>query len=173
MLARWSGWGSLPQVFDEANDAYAAAREQARRLLGDEAAWTAARRTTLNAHYTPAEVAAAMWRVVGDLGFAGGRVLEPGCGSGKRAGPGKDGIVYFDEASIDAYLERHGSGVVAVPSTGSSTGSSETSPDTGTPASTSKSRKRSPEAQSDTGEHGPAAHNPKVAGSNPAPATKG
>jgi hypothetical protein len=35
-------------------------------------------------------------------------------------GPGKDGVVYFDEASIDAYLERHGFGVVAQPSAGSS-----------------------------------------------------
>ncbi len=73
-----------------------------------------------------------------------------------EGGPGKDGIVYFDEASIDAYLERHGFGVVAEPSTGSSTGSSETRPDRGTRASTSKSRKRSSEVQSDTGEHGPA-----------------
>lgn len=30
-------------------------------------------------------------------------------------GPGKDGMVYFDEASIEAYLERHGFGVVAEP----------------------------------------------------------
>ena len=28
-------------------------------------------------------------------------------------GPGRDGIVYFDEASIDAYLERHGFGNVS------------------------------------------------------------
>lgn len=28
-------------------------------------------------------------------------------------GPGRDGMVYFDDASIDAYLERHGFGVVA------------------------------------------------------------
>jgi hypothetical protein len=34
-------------------------------------------------------------------------------------GPGRDGVVYFDEASIEAYLERHGFGVVAEPSTGS------------------------------------------------------
>ena len=28
-------------------------------------------------------------------------------------GPGRDGIMYFDEASIDAYLERHGFGNVS------------------------------------------------------------
>lgn len=41
-------------------------------------------------------------------------------------GPGRDGLVYFDEASIDRYLDRHGFGVVADSSTGSSTGSNET-----------------------------------------------
>lgn len=28
-------------------------------------------------------------------------------------GPGRDGMVYFDEASLEAYLERHGSGYVS------------------------------------------------------------
>ncbi|HUP69662.1 MAG TPA: DEAD/DEAH box helicase family protein [Acidimicrobiales bacterium] len=86
VLARWSGWGSLPQLFDEANDTYAAQRARVRQLLGDEAAWAAARRTTLNAHYTSAEIVQAMWRTVGELGFTGGRVLEPGCGSGNFLG---------------------------------------------------------------------------------------
>jgi hypothetical protein len=70
-------------------------------------------------------------------------------------GPGKDGMVYFDEASIDAYLERHGFGVVAEPSTGSSTGSSKTGEDDPTQASTSKSRKRSSGAPSATAKNGP------------------
>jgi len=36
-------------------------------------------------------------------------------------GPGRDGMVYFDEDSISAYLDRHGFGVVAETSTPSST----------------------------------------------------
>lgn len=40
-------------------------------------------------------------------------------------GPGRDGLVYFDEASIDRYLERHGYGVVAETSNGTSNGSNE------------------------------------------------
>jgi predicted DNA-binding transcriptional regulator AlpA len=70
-------------------------------------------------------------------------------------GPGRDGMVYFDEASIDAYVERHGFGVVAEPSTGSSTGSLKTGEDHPTRANTSKSRKRSSDASSDTDENGP------------------
>ena len=109
VLARWSGWGGLPQVFDEGNEALAVAREQARRLLGDEAAWTAARRTTLNAHYTPAEMVSAIWRAVADLGFAGGRVLEPGCGSGNFVGLAPDGceITGVEADSTTAAVARH------------------------------------------------------------------
>lgn len=46
-------------------------------------------------------------------------------------GPGRDGLVYFDEASIDRYLERHGYGVVAETSNGTSNGSNEADGDSG------------------------------------------
>ncbi len=42
----------------------------------------AARRNTLNAHYTDASLAEAVWEAAAALGFTAGRVLEPGCGSG-------------------------------------------------------------------------------------------
>jgi len=58
---------------------------QLRGLL-DEPAWRAARASTLNAHYTATWVASAMWDTVERLGFDGGRVLEPGCGSGNFLG---------------------------------------------------------------------------------------
>ena len=81
MLGRWAGWGAVPQVFDEADAAWDSLRARLRELL-DERAWNAARRTVINAHYTSAEVVSAMWRLATGLGFDGGRVLEPGCGSG-------------------------------------------------------------------------------------------
>jgi N12 class adenine-specific DNA methylase len=84
-LGHWSGWGAIAEVFDPANQRWAALRSELRQLLDDQA-WTAAERTTINAHYTSAEVVQAMWRAVADLGFAGGRVLEPGCGSGNFLG---------------------------------------------------------------------------------------
>ncbi len=68
-----------------------------------------------------------------------------------QGGPSKDGMVYFEEASIEAYLERYGFGVVAE----SSTGSTRTSADDPTRASTPKLRNRNSEASSDTGENGP------------------
>ncbi|MGH9243962.1 MAG: methyltransferase domain-containing protein [Acidimicrobiales bacterium] len=83
MLARWSGWGAIPQVFDDTDDRYVDERVELRRLLRTEDGWAQARRTTLNAHYTSASVVQSMWHATGALGAEGDvRVLEPGCGSG-------------------------------------------------------------------------------------------
>ncbi|MBN9618657.1 MAG: hypothetical protein J0H43_02855, partial [Actinobacteria bacterium] len=56
VLARWSGWGAVPKVFDEDAEQFAAARAELRSLL-DEREWRAASKTTLNAHYTDAALA--------------------------------------------------------------------------------------------------------------------
>src|ERR1019366_446755 len=84
-LARWASWGAVPEIFDEANPRFASLRDELRALLS-EREWAAARRTTINAHYTSAEVVQGVWSAVTDLGFGGGRVLEPGCGSGNFIG---------------------------------------------------------------------------------------
>jgi SAM-dependent methyltransferase len=85
-------------VFDEDKPDWQAQREQLRELLAQrdrhadppspsvEAAYNAARRTTLNAHYTHPQLARAMWDLAARLGFAGGNVLEPGCGLGTFIG---------------------------------------------------------------------------------------
>ncbi len=87
MLARWSGWGAIPQIFDESDDRYVDERAELRQLLRTEEGWAQARRTTLNAHYTSASVVQAMWHATGALGVEGDvRVLEPGCGSGNFIG---------------------------------------------------------------------------------------
>lgn len=93
VLARWSGWGSLPEVFDDTakhNEPAARARE----LLQGRAR-SAAARTTLSAHYTDAALVKAVWSALGAAGFdrgAGGRVLEPGCGSGTFIGFAPDHV---------------------------------------------------------------------------------
>lgn len=91
-LARWSGWGAIPQLFDDERAELADARAIAKRLLGTDEAWAAARRTTLNAHYTSAEVVTEVWRTTQRLGLTQGRVLEPGCGSGNFIGLAPDGL---------------------------------------------------------------------------------
>ena len=84
-LARWASWGAVPEVFDDTNARFATTRAELAVLLSDREL-DAARRTTINAHYTSAEVVEAVWSVVTDLGFTTGRVLEPGCGSGNFIG---------------------------------------------------------------------------------------
>jgi len=86
VLARWAGWGAIPHIFDDESPRHAVERERLRELLDGERAWAAARRTVLNAHYTDASVVTGMWGLVADLGFRGGRVLEPGCGAGNFIG---------------------------------------------------------------------------------------
>lgn len=110
VLAHWSGWGAVPKVFDEADDRLSVARDELRGLLGSDDAWAQARRTTLNAHYTAAEVVTAMWQAVGDLGFDGhGRVLEPGCGSGNFIGFAPEGaqLVGVELDRTTAEIARH------------------------------------------------------------------
>ena len=85
VLARWSGWGAVPEVFDARRPEYAWAREQLATLLSPQE-MAAAARNTLNAHYTDAGIVQAVWSAVQSLGFTGGRVLEPGCGSGNFIG---------------------------------------------------------------------------------------
>ncbi|GAA3126777.1 hypothetical protein GCM10020254_87720 [Streptomyces goshikiensis] len=113
ILARWSGWGSVPDVFaarpqqgdpvfgpgGEREGGYAAAAARWEALadvrdplceLLDDAGWRAAAASTLSAHYTPPEVTAALWQALADLGFDGGEVLEPGSGAGVTFGTAPD-----------------------------------------------------------------------------------
>jgi N12 class adenine-specific DNA methylase len=92
MLGRWSGWGALSAVFDDypANPAewrrrFGAARDELTSLLSEQE-WRAARRTTVNAHYTDLGYVSAIWDALVALGFDEGRVLEPGSGSGTFIG---------------------------------------------------------------------------------------
>lgn len=73
----------MPQLFDPTVDREPFAslrRDLEQRLTG--AQWRAASASTLNAHYTDPAVIDAVWRLCEHAGFTGGRVLEPGCGSG-------------------------------------------------------------------------------------------
>lgn len=81
VLARWAGWGALAHAFDERDPAGRRLLTELTGLLTDTEL-ASARRSTLNAHYTDAGIATAMWRFAVGVGFDGGRILEPGCGTG-------------------------------------------------------------------------------------------
>jgi len=106
VLARWSGWGAVPAVFDpQAADhaRFGWARAELADLL-DERELAAATRSTLNAHYTDLALVRAIWSGLGQLGFRQGRVLEPGCGSGNflAAAPEGAGLVGVEVEPVTA-----------------------------------------------------------------------
>ena len=90
LLAGWSGWGAVPQLFDEHRPGWGPRRDRLRELVGDDG-FASARRTTVNAHYTHPAIAREIWRLAGELGFEQGRVLEPGCGAGVFIGTAPPG----------------------------------------------------------------------------------
>ncbi|WP_051265218.1 hypothetical protein [Nakamurella lactea] len=85
MLAAWSSWGAIPGIFDDTRAEWSTQRAQLRDLLTG-AEWDAARRTTINAHYTDPGIVDAIWQAVTSLGLTAGEVLEPGSGSGTFIG---------------------------------------------------------------------------------------
>jgi SAM-dependent methyltransferase len=80
VLGRWSSWGAVAQA-TFARPEYAWARDELAELLSTTE-YAAAQRATVNAHYTDAALVQQIWHAVDQLGFTGGQVLEPGCGSG-------------------------------------------------------------------------------------------
>ncbi|MFB8026005.1 MULTISPECIES: UvrD-helicase domain-containing protein [unclassified Streptomyces] len=85
-LARWSGWGATPQVFKpKPDEKFAPLQKKLQELLTEEE-WREARANTKNAHYTDPRIVQQIWDAVGNLGFDGGDVLEPGSGSGNFIG---------------------------------------------------------------------------------------
>lgn len=81
LLDGYSSWGAVPEIFDTTIPTFAAERERLQNLLTVED-YDAARRTTLTAFFTHPAVTTAMWQGLTAAGYEGGRVLEPGCGTG-------------------------------------------------------------------------------------------
>lgn len=114
VLARWSGWGSMPIVFAGEPKAkeprYQQGGPREGRFEQDHARWAEyddvrqqlqtiltpvefrqASRGVLSMHYTPQPIAEAMWDGLRAFGFERGDVLEAGSGSGTFFGVAPDG----------------------------------------------------------------------------------
>ena len=113
VLAKWAGWGDLSEKMfgDNPSNVREFAQERAELAeLMTPAELDAARKNTMNAHYTDAEIVKATWESMRELGFDGGQILEPGSGSGNFMGFAPDDArmvgVELDPitASISKYL---------------------------------------------------------------------
>ena len=91
ILSRYVGWGGLADAFDPEKPAWAAEYTQLKELLTPEE-YTAARGSTLNAHYTSPTVIRAIYETVGRMGFETGNILEPSCGVGNFFGMLPEGM---------------------------------------------------------------------------------
>ncbi|WP_406730736.1 hypothetical protein [Streptomyces sp. NBC_01794] len=114
ILARWSGWGSVPILFaNEPNEKepryqqggtrygkfardherwseYSDIRSELQRVL-TPVEFRQASRGVLSMHYTPQPIAEAMWEGLRAFGFERGDVLEAGSGAGTFFGIAPDG----------------------------------------------------------------------------------
>ena len=85
VLARYVGWGGLSMAFDENNAAWAEEFKELNASLSPEE-YRAAMESTLTAFYTPPVVIKAMYEALDHMGFSGGTILEPSCGTGNFFG---------------------------------------------------------------------------------------
>lgn len=85
ILSGYTGWGAIPQAFDPNNSDWKNEYEKLKTVL-DDAEYSNARRSTLNAHYTSHVVINAIYEGLANLGFEKGKVLEPAMGIGNFFG---------------------------------------------------------------------------------------
>ena len=85
ILSRYVGWGGLPEAFDPSKENWSKEYNQLKELLTPEE-YTAARASTLNAHYTSPTVIRGIYQAVENMGFTTGNILEPSCGVGNFFG---------------------------------------------------------------------------------------
>ena len=81
ILSQYVGWGGLPQFFEQSNSYY----NELKDLLTDSE-YTSARESTLTAFYTPPTVISAVYKVLENMNFKNGNLLEPSCGIGNFIG---------------------------------------------------------------------------------------
>ena len=81
VLAEYSGWGGLSAAFDEKNESWQKEYSLLKELLPEEE-YQSAIGSTLNAHYTGAEIIRGVYQILSQMGFSGGKVLEPSMGTG-------------------------------------------------------------------------------------------
>lgn len=85
ILSGYTGWGAIPQAFDPRNDDWKNEYEKLKTVL-DDAEYSEARRSTLNAHYTSPVVINAIYEGLANIGFEKGKILEPAMGIGNFFG---------------------------------------------------------------------------------------
>ena len=85
VLSQYVGWGGLADAFDPSKDSWAKEYAELKGLLSEDE-YSAARSSTLNAHYTSPTVIHGIYDAVERMGFRSGNILEPSMGVGNFFG---------------------------------------------------------------------------------------
>ena len=119
-LRGYSGWGGVPQLFDETFSNLKYWRDAIKSRLTPEE-YANARRTTLTSHYTPQVIIDAMYKTIRNMGLPkNSRILEPSCGTGNFIARmphdmGKGGIVGVEIDSVTADIAKYLNVPIEVP----------------------------------------------------------
>lgn len=108
VLSEYVGWGGIPEAFDKNNSSWSQEYEQLKNLLTEEE-YQNAIGSVLNAHYTQPVVINAMYTALSELGFSGGKILEPAAGIGNFIGCAPENIAdrsFFTAVEIDSISGR-------------------------------------------------------------------
>lgn len=85
ILSGYVGWGGIPEAFDENNEAWADEFIELYETLSPDE-YKTAMDSVLTAFYTPQSVISAIYKVLDNLGFKQGNILEPSCAIGNFIG---------------------------------------------------------------------------------------
>ena len=111
-LRRYSGWGGVPQFFDERYEGFNYQRARLKELITEEE-YASARSSTLNSHYTPQIIIDEMVKTIRNMGLPkDARILEPSCGTGNFISRiprdmGKGGIIGIELDPVTAKIAKH------------------------------------------------------------------
>ena len=85
ILAKYIGWGGLANAFDSSKTDWSKEYAELKTLLAPEE-YSSARSSTLNAHYTSYTIIRSIYSALDNMGFKGGKILEPALGTGNFFG---------------------------------------------------------------------------------------
>lgn len=85
ILARYVGWGGLPQVFDKGNESWQKEYAELKETLS-QSEYDLAKSSVLTAHFTSKTIIDSMYKGLEKMGFTSGSILEPAAGTGNFIG---------------------------------------------------------------------------------------
>ncbi len=98
VLAKYVGWGGIPQVFDKDNASWQKEYEELKETLSPSE-YDLARGSVLTAHFTSKTIIDSIYRGLEQMGFNNGTILEPAAGTGNFIGLAPE---TFDQSKISA-----------------------------------------------------------------------